>query len=275
MTFRFTVLASGSTGNALLVENREVRLLVDAGLSGKKIEGLLAERERDGSKIDGILVTHEHSDHIKGLGAFARKYRIPVYANEKTWGEIDRLVSKSEELDRRTFRTGERLDFGSMTVESFEVSHDAAEPVGFRFHSGDQVLSLLTDTGYVSDKLKTLLSDSDVLILEANHDVEMLRAGSYPWNVKRRILGDSGHLSNDAAAEALCDMLTGRIRRVYMAHLSRHHNLLDLARLTMTNILRERGYETGTLGTKLGTKGIALMDTYYDRPTAWDDLLHA
>lgn len=271
MGLRFTVLASGSTGNAMLVENQEVRLLVDVGLSAKKIDQLLAARERDGARIDGILVTHEHSDHIKGLGVFARKHHIPVYANEKTWAELERLVPKCEELERRTFRTGERLDFGSMTVESFEVSHDAAEPVGYRFHAGDQILSLATDTGYVSDKMKTLLADSDVLILESNHDVEMLRAGSYPWNVKRRILGDNGHLSNDAAAEALCDMLTGRLRRVYMAHLSRHHNLLGLARLTMSNLLQERGFQTGAPG----STGIALMDTYYDRPTEWDDLLHA
>jgi len=271
MGLKFTVLASGSTGNALLVENQEVRLLIDVGLSAKKIDQLLSAREREGARIDGILVTHEHSDHIKGLGVFARKHQIPVYANERTWMEIDRIVAKSEELDRRSFRTGEQMDFGSMRVESFEISHDAAEPVGYRFHSGDQILSLATDTGYVSDKMKALLADSDVLILESNHDVAMLRAGSYPWNVKRRILGDNGHLSNDAAAEALCDMLTGRIRRVYMAHLSRQHNLLDLARLTLNNLLQERGYQTGAVG----TKGIALMDTYYDRPTDWDDLLHA
>lgn len=268
MGLKFTVLASGSTGNALLVENKEVRLLVDAGLSAKKIEQLMAAREREGARIDGILVTHEHSDHIKGLGVFARKHKIPVYANEKTWAQIDRLVAKSDELERRTFQTGEPLDFGSMMVESFEISHDAAEPVGYRFHSGDQILSLATDTGYVSEKMKTLLADSDVLILEANHDVAMLRAGSYPWNVKRRILGDNGHLSNDAAAEALCDMLVGRIRRVYMAHLSRQHNLLDLARMTVMNLLRERGHE-------VGSRGIELMDTYYDRPTEWDDMLHA
>lgn len=274
MGLRFSVLASGSTGNALLVENREVRLLVDAGLSAKKIDQLLAARERDGSRIDGILVTHEHSDHIKGISVFARKYQIPVYANEKTWQELERLLPKSEFIERRVFRTGERLDFGSMTVESFEISHDAAEPVGYRFHSGDQILSLATDTGYVSDKMKALLADSDVLILEANHDVEMLRAGSYPWNVKRRILSDNGHLSNDAAAEALCDMLTGRIRRVYMAHLSRHHNLLDLARLTMSNILQERGFQVGA-GGSMNAKGVVLMDTYHDRPTEWDDLLLA
>lgn len=272
MGLKFTVLASGSTGNALLIENHEVRLLVDAGLSAKKIDQLLAARDREGARIDGILVTHEHSDHIRGLSVFARKYNIPVYANEKTWRELERIVPKVEEIERRTFRTGEQMDFGSLMVESFEISHDAAEPVGYRFHSGDQIVSLATDTGYVSDKMKALLADSDVLILESNHDVEMLRAGSYPWNVKRRILSDNGHLSNDAAAEALCDMLRGRIRRVYMAHLSRQHNLLDLARLTMCNLLTERGFQTTE---SAGGKGIAIMDTYYDRPTEWDDLLRA
>lgn len=271
MGLKFSMLASGSTGNAMLVENREVRLLVDVGLSAKKIDELLAMRDRDGARIDGILITHEHADHIKGLSVFARKYKVPVYANEKTWAALERLVSKCDELDKRTFRTGERIDFGSMQVDSFEISHDAAEPVGYRFHSDDQIISLATDTGYVSEKMKALLADSDVLILESNHDVDMLRAGNYPWNVKRRILSDNGHLSNDAAAEALCDMLVGRIRRVYMAHLSRNHNLLDLARLTMKNLLHERGFQTEGQG----PKAIALMDTFHDRPTEWDDLLHA
>lgn len=274
MGLRFTVLASGSTGNAMLIENSEVRLMVDVGLSAKRIEQLLSERDRSGDRIDGILVTHEHSDHIKGLSVFARRHNIPVYANEKTWAALERLVPKHEEIERRTFRTGEKMDFGSMQIESFEISHDAAEPVGYRFHSGDQIVSIATDTGYVSEKMKALLADSDVLILESNHDVDMLRAGSYPWNVKRRILSDNGHLSNDAAAEALCDMLVGRIRRVYMAHLSRQHNLLDLARLTMNNLLQERGYQTA-MGMGGGSKSIALMDTYYDRPTDWDDLKHA
>lgn len=152
-----------------------------------------------------------------------------------------------------------------MRVKSYEVSHDAAEPVGFCFYQDDFKVSLMTDIGYVSPNVKKQVADSDILILECNHDTEMLRVGRYPWNVKRRILGDLGHLSNEAAGEALCELLSEQTKRVYLAHLSKDHNLLDLARLTVNNILKERGID-------LEKRRVLLMNTYDDRPTPWDDL---
>lgn len=262
---RFTILASGSTGNALLVESEESKVLVDAGLSAKKVEQLLEERGVKGSELDAILITHEHSDHIKGVGALARKYDLPVYANEKTWEALNKQLGELAEEKKRMMETGSVIDFGKLQVESYPVSHDAADPVGYCFYEGERKLSLATDLGYVSAKVKEKIADSDALILESNHDVEMLRMGRYPWNVKRRILGDTGHLSNEAAGEALCDILSGRTERVYLAHLSRDHNLMDLARLTVNNILEERGIHAGE-------RKVELMDTYFDRPTKWDDL---
>jgi phosphoribosyl 1,2-cyclic phosphodiesterase len=135
--------------------------------------------------------------------------------------------------------------------------------VGYCFYEGEQKLSLATDLGYMSSKVKEKITDSDALILETNHDIEMLRMGNYPWNIKRRILGDSGHLSNDAAGEALGDVLTGKTKSVYMAHLSRDHNMLDLARLTLNNLLEDRGIS-------LESSKLQLKDTYYDRSTKWD-----
>lgn len=260
-----TILASGSTGNAVVVRNGETTLMIDAGLSVKKLDELLEGRGLNGKDLDAILVTHEHSDHIKGLGAFARKYNLPIYANAKTWEAMEPRLGALEEAQRHVFDTGEVLDFGLLKVESFAVSHDAAEPVGFCFYHGDQKLSLATDLGYVSPNVRERITDSDVLILESNHDIEMLRVGKYPWNLKRRILGDTGHLSNDAAGEALCSVVTERTKRVYLAHLSQDHNLMDLARLTVNSILEEHGcYEKNA--------ALKLMDTYFDRPTLWDDL---
>lgn len=265
MSLQFSILASGSSGNALVVRNNEATLLVDAGLSAKKLSALMEARGVEAEKLDGILVTHEHADHIRGLGVMSRKYSLPIYANHRTWSAMRDQIGDVEEDKIRTFETGERLDFGKLQVDSYAISHDAAEPVGYVFHYEGHKLSLATDLGYVSPKVKEAIADSDVLILESNHDVDMLRVGRYPWNIKRRILSDTGHLSNEAAGEALCELATERTRRVYLAHLSRDHNLMDLARLTVNNVLQEHGNTTRL-------NRIELMDTYYDRPTQWDAL---
>ncbi|WP_199616952.1 MBL fold metallo-hydrolase [Paenibacillus alkalitolerans] len=263
MGIRFTVLSSGSTGNATLVECGDRKVLLDAGLSMKRIEQLLAERGVRADELSCMFVTHEHSDHVKGLGALARKYSLPVYANAKTWNELDRLAGDISEEQRRTFVTGESVCVGELTVESFPISHDAADPVAYNFCADNFKLSIATDIGYMSPVVKEKIRDADVLVLESNHDIQMLRVGKYPWNVKRRILGDLGHLSNDAAGEALCELLSQRTKRVYLAHLSRDHNQMDLAKLTVHNILKESGISTME-------RPVRIMDTYWDRPTEWD-----
>ncbi|OXM84554.1 MBL fold metallo-hydrolase [Paenibacillus rigui] len=264
MGIRFTVLSSGSTGNAMVVATEESKVLIDAGLSAKKIDQLLKEKGMSASELDAILVTHEHADHIKGLGAVARKFDLPIYANEKTWEELNKHVGEIAEDKRCVMDTGEIRDFGSLQVQSYGISHDAAEPVGYCFYEGDQKLSLATDLGYMSAKVKEQIQDSDVLVLESNHDIEMLRMGKYPWNIKRRILSDLGHLSNEAAGIGLVDVMTTKTKRVYLAHLSRDHNLMDLARLTVNNVVEDR-LEPEDHRAKL-------MDTYYDRATEWDRL---
>lgn len=264
MGMRFTILASGSTGNAAVIDTRDAKLLVDAGLSARKLEQLMEARDWDPRKLNGILVTHEHSDHIKGLGVLARKYELPVYANEKTWKAMEKQAGDIPDNQKMIMETGSEKQFGALRVESFAISHDAAEPVGYCFTDGSLKLSFATDLGYVSEKVRDKIIDSDVLILESNHDVEMLRIGHYPWNIKRRILSDVGHLSNEAAGEALCDLLVGgKIRRVYLAHLSRDHNVMDLAKLTVHNIVNG-------MGIHLDERKIRLMETYFDRPTYWD-----
>jgi phosphoribosyl 1,2-cyclic phosphodiesterase len=265
MGLRFSILGSGSTGNAMVVANDEVKVLIDAGLSAKKIDQLLRERDVDANELDAILVTHEHADHIKGLGAVARKFDLPIYANEKTWEELNKQIGEIAEDKKRVMDTGMMLELGSLQIQSYGISHDAAEPVGYCFYDGEQKLSLATDLGYMSSKVKEQVRDSDVLILESNHDVEMLRMGRYPWNIKRRILSDIGHLSNEAAGEGLSELMNGRLKRVYLAHLSRDHNMMDLARLTVENVLADNRVS-------LQEQRVKLMDTYYDRSTDWDEL---
>lgn len=267
MGLRFTVLASGSTGNATIVQSEDATVLIDAGLSAKKLEELMREREVEAKELDAIFVTHEHSDHIKGLGAFARKHELPIYANEATWEEMHKHVGAIEADKRFVMATGTAVELGGMLgrlrVQSYPISHDAAEPVGYCFYSDNCKLSLVTDLGYMSDKVKEQVIESDVLVLESNHDVDMLRVGRYPWNIKRRILSDIGHLSNEAAGEALCELLSDRTQRVYLAHLSRDHNLMDLAKLTVNNVLESNGFF-------FKRDEFALKDTYYDRSTEWD-----
>ncbi|WP_027415047.1 MBL fold metallo-hydrolase [Aneurinibacillus terranovensis] len=261
---KFSVLASGSTGNSFFIESKDSKLLVDAGLSGKQIEGLLAEVDRNAADLDAILITHEHKDHIKGVGVLARRYQLPIYANSKTWAELDEQLGTISENQRMIMEIGEVLQFADMTVESYGTSHDAAEPMGFCFYEEDNKVSLTTDLGYVSQRIKDTIRDSDAYIFESNHDVEMLRMGGYPWHLKRRILSDVGHLSNETAGEALCDILAGKGETIYLAHLSKENNMTELARLTVNNILQESGFSVGD--------DVHLVDTSPVRPTVMREI---
>lgn len=265
MSMQFSMLASGSTGNSFMMKSKHSKLLVDVGLSAKKMCETLAQLGERPEEIDAILITHEHSDHIKGLGAFARKYQLPVYANEETWRQLkqSKSVGDIDERQQHVFETGQTICFADIEVKTFGISHDAAEPVGFCFQCEQRKLSLVTDLGYVSEQIKQTIRQSDIVVMESNHDVNLLRSGHYPWNIKRRILGDKGHLSNVDAAAALADVIASRTRRVYLAHLSLNHNLLELARLTVEQELQDKGID-------IARGEVQLMDTYHDRPTQWD-----
>nr|WP_220129264.1 MBL fold metallo-hydrolase [Anoxybacillus calidus] len=245
VSIRFSVLASGSTGNAFFVETDRSSLLVDAGLSGKQMEQLFQQIERDMRQLSGILVTHEHSDHIKGLGVIARKYQLPIYANEKTWKAMEGLIGDIPTEQKFVFQMGTVKTFGDLDVESFGVSHDAAEPMFYVFHHEGKKLVLITDTGYVSDRMKGIIKNADVFVFESNHDVEMLRMGHYPWNIKRRILSDVGHVSNEDAGLALADVIGDNTKRIYLAHLSQDNNMKDLARMSVTQVLASKGIIVG------------------------------
>lgn len=260
MTLHFSVLASGSTGNAIYVETGDQRFLVDAGLSGKQMDALFQQIGREMKNLTGLLVTHEHSDHIKGIGIVARKYNLPIYANEKTWKAMDGLIGEVPVEQKFTFDMETVKSFGSLDIESFGVSHDAAEPMFYIFHHEGKKLVLITDTGYVSDRMKGIISNADVYVFESNHDVQMLRMGRYPWNIKRRILGDYGHVSNEDAAVAMSEVIGDNTKQIYLAHLSADNNMKDLARMAVSQTLEGRGIRAG--------EQFHLFDTDPKKPTA-------
>lgn len=256
---RFSVLASGSTGNAIYIENDNSAFLVDVGLSGKKMEQLFAQIDREMKNLTGILVTHEHSDHIKGVGIVARKYNIPVYANDKTWQAMDSNIGNIPTDLRFQFNMETTKTFGSLEIESFAVSHDAADPMFYIFHEEGRKLALITDTGYVSDRMKGHIRGADAYVFESNHDVGMLQMGRYPWNTKRRILSDVGHVSNEDAAVAMSDVVFEKPTQIYLSHLSKDNNMKDLARMSVTQTLQTCGIITGEF--------VHLHDTDADEPT--------
>ncbi|WP_141430707.1 MBL fold metallo-hydrolase [Bacillus sp. 03113] len=245
MSLHMSVLASGSTGNAIYIESEGHSFLVDAGLSCKQMESLFQKIDRRMGDLSGILVTHEHSDHIKGVGVAARKYQLPIYANEKTWRAMESLIGDIPLDQKFTFEMETVKSFGSLSIESFGVSHDAAEPMFFTFHSGGKKFVIITDTGYVSERMKGLISNAHAYVFESNHDVQMLRMGRYPWNIKRRILSDVGHVSNEDAALAMSDVIGDQTKRIYLAHLSQDNNLKDLARMSVSQTLESRGIVVG------------------------------
>lgn len=240
--FKISILASGSTGNSLYIETPKKKLLVDAGLSGKKITTLLAEIDRKPEELDGLLVTHEHRDHIHGVGVMARKYKLDVYANEKTWLAMDPLIGNVPNEQKHHFEMGTVLTLGDMDIESFGVSHDAAEPQFYRFYKEGRSFVMLTDTGYCSDQIRGTIKDADAYLIESNHELEILRMGPYPWSLKQRILGDRGHLSNDDGAQVMADVIGKHTKRIYLGHLSKENNTKDHARMAMESLLMEKGF---------------------------------
>lgn len=227
----FCSIASGSSGNCIYVGDGTTHLIVDAGISGKRIEAGLNRIGLKGSELDGILVTHEHSDHIQGLGVMARRYGLPIYATEGTLAAIRRISGLGAIPPELFTAISEDVEFslGDMRVRPIRISHDAAQPVAYRLTSGKKSAAVMTDLGYFDDYIVRSLEGLDILLLEANHDIRMLEAGPYPYPLKQRILGKKGHLSNDSAGRLLCRVLNNNIRKVFLGHLSKENNYAQLA----------------------------------------------
>ena len=244
---RICSIASGSSGNCIYVGSDNSHLLIDTGISKKRIEEGLNKLEIKGDELDGILITHEHSDHIHGVGVLARKYGMDLYANEATWKVMEgsKYLGKVDDSQKHLFEMGKTLTFGDLDVESFGVSHDAAAPQFYRFMKDGKSFVMLTDTGYVSDRMAGIVENADGYLIESNHDVEILRAGSYAWRLKQRILSDLGHLSNEDGADAMIRTLGNKTKKIYLGHLSKENNIKELAHMTMVNQLARADLAVG------------------------------
>ena len=228
---RLCSIASGSSGNCIYVGSNHTHLLVDTGISKKRIEEGLKELEIKGEELDGILITHEHADHIQGLGVFSRKYEIPIYGTPGTIRGIRdyKNLGKMPEGLFHEIQVDKDFKLGDIDVHPFAISHDAAQPVGYRVECGDHSVGIATDLGKYNEYIIENLQNLDALLLEANHDIRMLQVGKYPYYLKQRILGDRGHLSNENAGRLLCRLLHDNMKAIFLGHLSRENNYEELA----------------------------------------------
>jgi len=250
---RVSILASGSSGNITLLETERTRLLVDCGLGKRETLARLAAIELNVEHIDGILITHEHSDHCNGLPQMLGLWKAPLYVTGQTLEALhralpDRLAKRLRGVE--TIQTGQHFMVGDIDVHAFQIPHDAADPIGFTFRTNGTKMALVTDLGYMPELVKVHLRDADCLLLESNHDLDMLKVGPYPWVVKQRVLSRTGHLSNHAVSEYLADPegFDGRARYLVLAHLSAENNNPDLARLSAEEALNRRPAECAFRG---------------------------
>lgn len=235
--FKVAMLASGSKGNAALISNDKQNFLVDIGISCRMLNTKLKTLGLEIKDLDGVFLTHEHSDHVKGLETFCKNYQVPVYSSEKTWHAV---LMRNRNIDRRNCRVikGSML-CGDVKINSFNISHDAADPHGYSFTSQKGKCTYVTDTGFVTEAIKNEAQNADMLVLEANHDITMLKNGIYPELLKKRILSTRGHLSNDSAGWFLAS-LEQLPEQIILAHLSQENNLPSVALQTVENILQEK-----------------------------------
>ncbi len=237
----FCPLCSGSSGNATFIEAGGARVLVDAGLTGKRITELLAGLGVAPDTLDAILVTHEHSDHVQGVGVLSRRYGIPVYANEACFGRMLPQTGALAPGKARVFEPDRPFFIRDVEVLPFSTPHDSARPVGYTFaHKGCRC-AVMTDIGHVTQHMLDTVANADILLLEANHDVDMLRAGAYPYALKQRILSGTGHLCNEDAGYALVKLFGRGLRNVILGHLSAENNTPELALVTVQTVLDDAG----------------------------------
>ncbi|MBB6716391.1 MBL fold metallo-hydrolase [Clostridium gasigenes] len=241
---KFCSLYSGSSGNSIFIASEKAKILIDAGLPGKKIDEALRSIEQKSDSIDGIFITHEHSDHIKGVGVLSRKYDIPIYANANTWSAMEANIGKIKEHNIKIMDRRSTLQIKDLEIKSFNIPHDAVAAVGYTVHSNGKQASVTTDFGVYTEEIRDNIKDSQVLLLESNHDVNMLKYGPYPYNLKRRILSEVGHLSNEDCGKVIVDILKYGIgKRVLLGHLSGTNNNPDLAYQTVLSVLQENSIE--------------------------------
>jgi len=239
---KFLSVMSGSSGNAVYISDGGTSLLIDCGMSGKRLAEGLKRADISPDSIDAVLVTHEHSDHSAGVGVISRRYKIPVYATEGTFlackniGKVESFIPVEKYED---------FEIGSIGIRAFSISHDAADPVGYSFYMGKKKYSIATDTGIITEEIEREIVNSETVLLESNHDIEMLKFGPYDYMLKRRVMSDIGHLSNDNAADFTEKLLESGTKNIVLGHLSHENNTPDIAYKTTENKLTGLGAVIG------------------------------
>ncbi|MGH9627325.1 MAG: MBL fold metallo-hydrolase [Bryobacteraceae bacterium] len=240
------MLASSSSGNATFIAAGNTRILVDAGLSRRETFQRLAAIGERGEDLDAVLVTHEHTDHVCGLLPLLKKLnannrRVPVYMSRLT---APTIAWNDYTPPLETFQAGERISIGAMEIDTFTIPHDATDPVGFAVRASGIKIGIVTDLGYMPESVKFHLRQTDLMVLESNHDIEMLKVGPYPWSVKQRVMGRHGHLSNEVVSDFICDGLDSRLSTLVLGHLSEHNNHPAIVRVTASQALQQRSLAT-------------------------------
>lgn len=232
-------LLSGSSGNSTLIVQGDTLILLDGGASGKRLTAAIESLGFSCSDIDAMLITHEHTDHIMGAGVLSRRFDIPIYATAETFSSMN--IGPIKNVNINTVVPGEEFAVGEIGVVPFSVSHDAADPVGYCFELFEGKFSSLTDTGVVTTDIYNRICDSRYILLESNHDVDMLQFGGYPYSLKKRILGTKGHLSNNTAAALSARLLENGTERIMLGHLSNENNTPEIAYKTAENAINKAG----------------------------------
>lgn len=254
--FNFCSLYSGSSGNSLFVESENTKLLVDAGVSSKKIETALTNLEIDPSSINGILITHEHSDHVQGLGTFAKKFNLPVYVNQKTLDAMPNQKDKISEKNIKIIKNDEKFEIGDLKIKPFSIPHDAANPCGFNIIHDNKKISIATDIGHMTNGIIKNLEDSIFIMLEANYDPEVLKFSKYPYILKSRIAGPTGHLPNEMAGKTIAHLLNSGLQQAILGHLSKESNFPELAYKTVIDEVISSNYDENSLKLSVASRDI-------------------
>ncbi len=252
--FNFCSLYSGSSGNSLFVETENTKVLIDAGVSCKKIETALKDINIDPKELNGILVTHEHIDHVQSLGSFSKKFDIPVFVNQETLDAMPVQRDKIAEKNINLFKVNDKFEVGDLLVKPFSIPHDAANPCGFSVYKGDKKISVATDVGHMTNSIVKSMEESLFVLLEANYDPEVLRCSPYPYSLKTRIAGPIGHLPNEMAGKTLTYLLQSGLKNAMLGHLSKESNFPELAYQTVLDELLAKEGNTDKLSLSVAAR---------------------
>lgn len=235
--FKFCSLYSGSSGNSLFVETDNTKILVDAGVSCKKIETALNDINVDPKSLDGILVTHEHIDHVQSLGSFSKKFDLPVFVNQETLDNMPKQRDKIADKNIKLFKVNDKFEIGDLIIKPFSIPHDAVNPCGFNIYNNNNKISIATDIGHMTSGVLKNLEESLFVMLEANYDPEVLKCSPYPFSLKTRIAGPTGHLSNEIAGKTISYLIQSGLKNAMLGHLSKESNFPELAYQTVVDEL--------------------------------------